>query len=540
MIPEEKGKDGAGSPNRQIARAAGTVMVAYILSNLVGLVSQIVIAHGYGTGDEIEAFNAANRVTELLFQLMAGGALASAFIPTFTGLLSLNQRDNAWRLASAVANLLIIILSIVGILVDLGAPWIVRTLLVPGFSVQKQALVVSLLRVMMPSVVIFGLSGLSMGILNTHQQFFIPALTPAMYNIGKIIGVLVLGPRYGIYGLAAGVLAGSLMHFLLQVPSLINLKGTYSLTLGRGFQPVKEVVVLMGPRVFGVAIVQLNFWVNTLLASYLPAGSQAAITTAFALMLMPEAAIAQSIATAALPTFSAQVARGKPEEMRASLAASLRSVLLLAIPAAVGLILLRVPVVTLLYQHGAFDQHSTELVAWALLWYALGLVSHSIVEIVSRAFYALHDTRTPVLIGASAMLLNIGLSVLLAGYSSGGQFHPGWFSRLGWAPHGGLALSNTIATTLEMTALLWVMNRRLAGMEGASIWKGFAAAVLGAGLMAAGLAGWTAAFSGRSAWILGLGGVVAGGGIYLLVIALLRVPEWSSLIGAVKKRLASG
>lgn len=523
--------------NRQIARAAGTVMAAFVLSNLVGLASQIIINHNFGTGNEIEAFNAANRVTDLLFQLMAGGALASAFIPTFTGLLTGNNRSGAWRLVSAVANLLVVILSLIGILVAIFAPWIVSNLLVPGFPAEKQKLVVSLLRVMMPSVVIFGLSGLVMGILNTHQKFFIPALTPSMYNFGKIIGVLVLGPRYGIYGLAMGVVIGAALHLTLQIPSLWKLNGKYTVTLGRGFDPVREVIVLMGPRVFGVAIVQLNFWTNILLASFLPTGSQAAITTAFTLMLMPEAAIAQSIAMAALPTFSAQVARGRPEEMRASLAASLRGVLLLAVPASAGLIVLRIPIITLLYQHGMFDAHSTQLVAWALLWYGLGLVSHSVVEIVSRAFYALHDTKTPVLVGAAAMTFNICLSILFAGWYIQGSHFPGLFTQIGWAPHGGLALANTIATTLEMAALLFLMRRRLYGLQGVRILKGFGAALASAVVMGAALYGWTIGLTGKSVWLIGLGGVVLGVGVYGALIAWMRVPELQSLAAAIRRRL---
>ena len=208
---------------------------------------------------------------------------------------------------------------------------------------------------------------------------------------------------------------------------------------------------LMAPRLLGVAVVQLNFWLNTFLASFQPEGSLAAITFAFPLMIMPEAAIAQSIAIAALPTFSAQVARGKLAEMRASLAATLRGVLFLAIPAAVGLILLRFPLVNMIYQRNAFDETSTQMVAWALLWYAAGLVGHSVVEIVSRSFYALHDTKTPVFVGVGAMGLNLGFSFLFSAL----------FSRIGWMPHGGLALANSFATTLEMVLLLVLMRRRL-------------------------------------------------------------------------------
>ena len=168
----------------------------------------------------------------------------------------------------------------------------------------------------------------------------------------------------------------------------------------------------MLPRLFGAGIVQLNFWVNTNLASRQPEGSLTAITTAFTLMMMPQALIAQTIAIASLPTFSAQVALGKLDEMRSSLASTIRAVLLLSLPASIGLVLLREPIIRLLYQGGRFDVRSTELVAWALLWYAAGLVGHCVVEIVSRAFYALHDTKTPVIVGVLAMSLNIGFSLL--------------------------------------------------------------------------------------------------------------------------------
>ena len=195
-----------------------------------------------------------------------------------------------------------------------------------------------------------------MGILNSHQVFFWPAFAPAMYQVGMIFGIIFLAPSMGIYGLAWGVVAGAALHLLLQVPSLLRLKGQYYPSFGWGSADMYEVMRLMAPRLLGVAVVQLNFWINTRLASQFVVGSVIALTLAFSLMLMPQAAIAQSIAIAAMPTFSAQVALGRLGEMRASLAASLRGALLLSIPASVGLILLRQPVIVLLYQRGSLTR----------------------------------------------------------------------------------------------------------------------------------------------------------------------------------------
>ena len=251
-----------------------------------------------------------------------------------------------------------------------------------------------------------------------------------------------------------------MLHLLIQLPALFRLPARrYFPTLGLHFPAVREVARLMGPRLLGVAIVQLNFVVNTILATGQPVGSLSSIKYAWAVMTMPQVVIAQSIAIAALPTFSAQVARGELGNMRISLAATLRGVLLLSLPATFGLILLREPVIDLLFQHGEFTAQSTDMVAWALLWYTVGLVGHSVVEIVARAFYALHDTKTPVFVGVVAMSLNLVFSLAFSAL----------FTWLGWMPHGGLALANSLATFLEMVGLLVFMRRRLGGLEGRRI-----------------------------------------------------------------------
>lgn len=522
----------ASSPaaNRQIARAAGTVMVAFVFSNLVGLARQILMANVFGTQAQMDAFSAANRVTETLFNLVAGGALASAFIPTFTALLTQGDRQRAWRLASAVANLILLILILLSLLAAIFAPWIVRNVLAPGFAAdpEQEALTVSLLRVMLPSAVIFGLSGLGMGILNSNQIFFWPAIAPAMYQAGMIFGILVLSPSLGIFGLAWGVLIGAALHMLLQVPPLLGLKGSYFRTLGWGSPDVGEVMRLMAPRLLGVAVVQLNFWINTRLASRFMEGSVIALVLAFSLMLMPQAAIAQSIAIAAMPTLSAQVALGRLSEMRASLAASLRGALLLSIPASVGLILLRRPIIELLYQRGEFNERSTQLVAWALLWFVAGLVGHTVVEILSRAFYSLHDTRTPVLVGVVAMSLNVLLSYAFSAF----------FIYLGWMPHGGLALANSMATGLEACGLVFLMRRRLGRLDGKFILEGVLKAGLATLIMGLGVWVWLAWSGGGPAWLVAGGGIGIGTVVFGVSLALLGVKEVKLVLSAVKRRVA--
>lgn len=216
--------------------------------------------------------------------------------------------------------------------------------------------------------------------------------------------------------------------------------------------------------------------------------------------------------------------------MRHSLASSLRSILFLSLPAALGLILLRVPLVSLLFQRGEFDERSVALTAWALLWFSLGLVSHSLLEIIVRAFYAMQDTRTPVMVGAAAMGLNVLFSLTL----------PGLFSRLGWMPHGGLALANTLATTLEVGVLLWMMRKRLNGIEGGHVLRGTAKSVAATVAMSAALAGWLGWMQTHSAWRVGLGGIGIGGVVYGLIMLLLKVEEGRGLLdllGRVLRRL---
>ena len=503
-------------------------MLAILFGQLMGLVRSILVASAFPAA-ELDAFAAANRVSETLFNLIAAGALGSAFLPTFTAFLVKNDRASAWRLASSLINLVTLILSLAAILAAWFAPQIVRYLLAPGLAFDPElfVLTVRLLRIQSVSAVMFGLGGLVISILNAHQVFFIPQITAAMYQIGQIFGLLVLAPWMGIYGLAWGVVIGSVLFLVIQLPSLFKLNAYFSLSLGGRNPDVRRVIQLMGPRVFGTAVVQLNFWVNNNLASRMAEGSIISLVLGFALMLMAQAAIAQSVAIAALPTFSAQYALGKIDEMRMSLASTLRSMFLLALPASVGLILLARPIVAMLYQRGEFTAVTTGMTAWALIWFAAGLMGHSIMEVLTRAFYAQQDTKTPVLIGTIAMGLNVVLSFTFARF----------FSQIGWMPHGGLALANSLATALEAAALFVVMRQRMHGMEGGYLARGFAACALAALGMGVGLWFWIRYTGGLSDWMIALGGVALGGMIYGMIVLLLRVPEIQTLIQAITRRV---
>jgi putative peptidoglycan lipid II flippase len=348
-----------------------------------------------------------------------------------------------------------------------------------------------------------------------------------MYQIGQIFGVLVLARWLGIYGLAWGVIVGASLFLLVQLPSLFKLKGKYSFSLGLMDPNVVRVFQLMGPRVFGAAIVQLNFWVNNNLASNMAKGSIQSIGYGFTLMVMAQAAIAQSVAIAAMPTFSAQHALGKVDEMRSSLASALRGMFLLSLPASVGLILLAGPIVSMLFERGEFTATTAEMTAWALLWYAAGLVGHSVMEVLTRAFYAQQDTRTPVIIGVVAMGLNVVFSLLFSRL----------FAQISWIPVGGLALANSLATALEAAALFIFMRRRLNGIEGRSLADGAWRVSLAALGMAIGLGLWIQVTSGMNHWLVALGGVTLGGVLYVAGVMILKVPEIKALTEAVNRRL---
>jgi len=503
----------------RLVHSAGIIMAAFLITKIIGQILYILMYRTFGLSSEMDSFNAANRVVEMLFNLMAGGALASAFIPTFTGLLAQQDRDRAWQLASAVGNLLFLILTTTSILAMIFAPQIVQYglyILDPSSPVGQLELTTHILRILLPTVIVFGLSGLVMGILNAHHRFWLPAIAPAMYSIGQIVGLIVLPQSWGIDRLAWATLAGSFLHLLIQLPNLFHLNGHYRFHLGLHLAEVREVVILMGPRILGVAVVQINFVVTTMIALSFSPGSTSAIALAFMWMMLPQTAVAQSVAVAAIPTFSAQVALGRLDEMRSVLISALRGILLLAIPATFGLILIRTPLIRWLYEDGrTFTSQDTNLVSFTLLWFAAGLVGHSLLEVIVRAFYALHDTRTPVTVGVLAMGLNIVFSFTF----------PSLFARFGWLPIGGLALANSVATFLEMLTLLFLLLHKLGGLEGRQILAAVGQGLIGASGMSALVLTWLILTGLQSPALQTIGAGLIGGLSYAGLIIALRVKE---------------
>jgi len=418
------------------------------------------------------------------------------------------------------------------------APALVASVIAPGMPPDRQALVVELTRILLLSPLFLGLGGWAMGILNARQHFALPAFAPVVYNLAIIAGALFLVPLWGVYGLAWGVVAGAVLHFAIQVPGLRRVGMHYTpFRVSLRDDGVLEVGKLLAPRVIGQAAFQINIVAVRAIASFLSAGSIAALGYAYLLMMLPHGVFAMSLATVTFPTMAAQFAAGNLGGLRSTLARAMKVLLFLIIPSAVGMYVLRQEIVATLFQFGAFTSSSTELVASALQYFALGLVAYAVVEVITRAYYALHDTATPVTISVATVLLNLGLSIILT-------------RSFGWG-YEGLALSLAVTTTVEMV-LLWVLlGRRLPGWGLASdgilssiVRSGAAAAVMGAVLVL--LVPWLhtllpgATTSKVEAVLLTVVGVGVGGLVYIGAAKLLRSEELEGALGLVLRRLGRG
>ncbi len=517
---------------RQIARAASVVMLAYIASGVLGMVRQSAINAAFGASYKLDAFMAAQRVPETLFVLVAGGALGSAFIPVFTRFLAQGDTVGAQRLANAVLTLVVMTaLVLVGLAFVLAEP-IVQRLLVPSAPKAMQALAVELMRIMLLTVLIFSVSGLLMGVLNAHQHFLSPALAPSMYNLGLIFGALVLARGGNVHGLAWGAVLGALLHLGVQLPALWWLRFRFRPLLGWRVAGVYEVLSLMGPRVLGLGVVQVNFWVNTALASGMMEGSVTALSVAFTLMFTVLGILGQSVGTAVFPTLSTLSARQEVENFRRTLSSALSGVLFLSIPAGIGMAAIGKPLVALLFQRGEWTAVDTAGTAWALAFFSVGLAAHTVLEVLVRAFYALHDTWTPVKVGSATMLLNIALSLVLIrafGYPHSTDFAHG--------PFGGLALAMSIATALESSTLWALLRGRVGGLEEKRVLGGAARTLLASLVMAVAVQGTLRALAGAPTLTRTLAATVLGAVVFWGAALALRVEEARSYPRALLRRL---
>jgi putative peptidoglycan lipid II flippase len=503
---------------RSVARAALLVMSLLAVSKVVGVIDDLVKARVFGTSAELDAFIAAGGLPELLNTVISGGALAAPFIPVLAGYLSQNDREGAWRLVSNVVNLALLATAVLAVLVAAFAPWLVTHVIASGFSPEQQALTAGLMRLTLVSTLIFAASGVVMSVLHAHQHFLLPALAPILFNLGIIGGAVFLARPWGVWGLAVGAVAGSAMHLLIQVPGLLRYRARWLPVLDFDDPGLRRVLQLMGPRVLTLGVVQLNMLVAVRLASDMSAGSVSALNFGWRLMQMPETVIGTAIATAVFPTLSELAAQGRTGQLRDTLAAALRAVLAMGMPAALGLVLLGRPLIELLFGGGQFGSASTDAVLAALSGYAVGLVGHAALEVAARAFFARQDTRTPLLVAVLGMIITVALSLGLRG-------------PLG---HAGLALANSLGVSSEVLLLLWLARRPLGGLEGSRLGFTLLRAAVATGVMGLALAGlsawWPLSTDGlvRQAFFLGAG-LVIGVVIYLLAAWRLGLDEIRSL-----------
>ena len=506
-----------------VALSSLIVMGGFVASKAIGLVRQSIIARTFGAGEALDAYYAAFKLPDLLLTLIAGGAIATTFIPVFAGHLAQGNRARTWQLASAVLNILLAIMGIASIVAAVLAPWLVRRFVAPGFDPALQRMTADLLRIVLLSSVLFTASSLVMSVLQAHERFLLPALADFFYDVGIICGAVFLTPRMGVYGLAWGVVIGALLHLLIQVPGLVRLRARYVPTLRTRDQSLLKLGALMVPRVLILGMFQLVFLFTTSLASQLEQGSITAINMGWIMVQMPEVIFAMAIATAAFPAMSQLAARDDRPTLQATVVGVLRAILFLSLPSTVALWMLGRSYIAVLLIRGAFDARAADSVYWATAAFTAGLLGHSILEVAARVFYAHKNTLVPFWVALGATVLNTILCLAFA-------------PRLGSA---GLALANSIAVTLQSTLLLWLGWRSRVRFDWRPVWKlcGHAAIALLAmagsiWLVTQRLAEW------GHLWMALLGSGV-GSIVYVAIMALLNREEGRALLRLARQRLVT-
>jgi putative peptidoglycan lipid II flippase len=396
-----------------MARNAIIVSVAFVLSRLLGLAREMILARQFGTGPEMEAYVAAFRIPDLLFLTIMSGAFGAAFIPVFGGFIDRGDRERASRLASSILTWTGISVLITGAIAYVLAGAITSALF--DFDAYTHDLTVELMRILLLSPVFLGLGIAFKGILEAQNQFTLPALSPLVYNAAIIVGAAFFAPEYGIHAVAWAVIIGAILHMAIELPGVARSGLAFWPTLDRRVDGLSEVLRLLGPRVLGQAAFQINFIAVTAFASTIGDENVAAFNYAWQLLMLPHGVLALSISTVAFPSLAALFSRGDRRGFGRLLDRTMRPLLFLSIPASVGLLLAGRPIVMVIFEGGNFTERSTDLVVAALTWFAIGLVGYGLTEIVTRVFYAMRDTRTPVITGVLTIILNIILCSLLIG-----------------------------------------------------------------------------------------------------------------------------
>jgi len=395
-----------------IAEASLLLMMAYIASRILGVIRQIIFNAVFGTGPAANAYYAAFRLPDTLFALIAGGALIQAFVPVFVSYEKQHSQAETWRLASLVFNVMLVTLTALLLIAEFIAPTYVTRFLVPGYSPATQALTISLTRIMLFQPLILGTGTVVTAILSSKRQFLLPAISIAIYDVGLIGGLLVTLaiPGVGIYGPTFGVVVSAVLQVLVQIPGLLKQKIHYTFVWDLRDPGLHQVLRLLIPSAISVIILSIGFTLDTAFTSFLTdKASLAALHNAQLFYNLPVALLAQ----AALPRMSLLATDGRYLRLRQLTVKVVGAAVLLSIPTAIGLGVLGQPLIHLLFQHGAFNKHSSSLTYLALIGYLVGLTGHVAGDLLSRGFYALKDARTPLFTNIFSLLVRTGLIIFL-------------------------------------------------------------------------------------------------------------------------------
>lgn len=444
----------------RFARSSLLIAFFFGIDKIIGFFRALKVTQHFGLSYELDVFNVANNIPDLLSALISGGALGVALIPVLSEYIQRKGKPSAWDLFSRILNFAFITTALIAILVSIFAPWLVEHIIAPGFPLEQKALTVELLRLDLFAILIFSISGLVMAGLQANQHFLFPAMAPSLYNLGQIFGIMVLAPEngiqigsvtlpafgFGIHGLVYGVIIGAFLHLAIQIPGLIKHEFKWSPKIDLKHPGVRQVLTLLGPRVATMLFIQMFFTVRDNLASGLGEGSVSALNLGWFIMQVPETLIGTAIAIAFLPTISEIFVLGDKNEFKESINKAVRALMALTIPVAFLMIVGLRPLIQVAFP--AFDAAGIELVLMASRVYLVGLASHALLEICSRSFYAQKDAKTPLYAAAFNAFLYLGLAIYL--------------SRI--MNSTGIALANTIAFTTEMLLLLYLLNRRYPGL----------------------------------------------------------------------------
>lgn len=441
-------------------------MLAMVVSRILGYVRDIIIYARYNQSSVTDAYNAAFSIPDFLYMLLVGGALSSAFIPVFSSYIATEQEENAWKVASVVLNMVMLLLAVGIFLGMIFTPLLIRWL-VPGFDAETTQLTIFLTRIMFIQVVFMALSGISQGILHSYKHFVAPAVGSVLYNLGTIVVGSLFSPHIGIAAFSIGVVVGAFLNFAAQLPMLLKIKLRYQWTWDLRHPGVRQLMGLMVPVLIGLSFSEINLFVSQNLASQLPEGMISALRAGQRLMQLPVGVFAIAIAVAIFPLLTEQAAKKEMDSFKRSMSLGVRSVVFITLPCSAGLIALAAPLIRMIFEHGNFTPDSTYATAVALFYYSIGIFAYSAIHVLSRTFYALKDTTTPVFLGSLSMVLNIILNFLL-------------IKPMG---HGGLALAYSLTGIFNMFLLLWVLRKKIGSIDGKNMLRSFCNSLLASIIM---------------------------------------------------------